>query len=69
LAGELARGLYSFDRWDLLTELEQHRERVAGVENKLLRISLSWLVREISDALVDLDMFPIQDIPSQPRLA
>jgi hypothetical protein len=30
---------------------------------------LSWSVREISDALVDLDVFPIRDIPSQPRSA
>jgi hypothetical protein len=30
---------------------------------------LSWSVREISDALVDLGMLPIWDIPTQPQLA
>jgi hypothetical protein len=40
---------------------------VAGVENECAAeaVQLSWLVMEISDALVDLGMFPIQDIPAQ----
>jgi hypothetical protein len=29
----------------------------------------SWSVREIFDTLVDLEMFPILDIPLQPRSA
>jgi hypothetical protein len=28
---------------------------------------LSWLVRDISDALVDLNVLPIQDNPLQPQ--
>jgi hypothetical protein len=38
-------------------------DRAAGAER------LSRSVRDISDALVDLNVCPIQDIPSQPRLA
>jgi hypothetical protein len=42
---------------------------VARVENKRAAEAeqLPWLVREISDTLVDLDVFLIQDIPSKVR--
>jgi hypothetical protein len=71
LAEEQARGLYSFDRRDLSVELEELHERVAGVENECVTeaVQLSRSVMEISDALVDLGMFPIQSIPMQPRSA
>jgi hypothetical protein len=54
-------------------ELEKLREHVAGVkderavEAKLL--SWSWSVRDISGALVDLNVLPIQGIPLQSRSA
>jgi hypothetical protein len=69
LAEEQAQGLYSFDGRDLSVELEELHERVAGVERERTAevMQLSWSVMEISDALVDQDMFPIRDIPSQPR--
>jgi hypothetical protein len=69
LTEEQARGLYSFDGRDLSVELEELHERVAGVENKCAAeaVQLSWSVMEISNALVDLGMFPIRDIPVQPR--
>jgi hypothetical protein len=52
-------------------ELEGLCERVAEVENERAAevVQLSWLIMEISDALVDLGVFPIQDIPAQPRSA
>jgi hypothetical protein len=52
-------------------ELEELRERMAGVENEFATeaMQLSWSVMEISDALVDLGVFPIRDIPLQPRSA
>jgi hypothetical protein len=64
-------GLYSFDGRDLLVELEGLCERVAEVENERAAevVQLSWLIMEISDALVDLGVFPIRDIPAQPRSA
>jgi hypothetical protein len=69
LAEEQARGLYSFDGRDLSVKLEELRESVAGVESERVAevMQLSWSVMEISDALVDLGMFPIRDIPVQPR--
>jgi hypothetical protein len=71
LAEEKVRGLYSFDGRDLLAELEKLRERVAGVENKRATeaVQLSRSVMEIFDALVDLGVFPIRDIPAQPKSA
>jgi hypothetical protein len=68
-AEEQAQDLYSSDGRDLSVELEKLCEHVAGVENERAAEAeqLSWSVREISDALVDLDMFPIRNIPSQPR--
>jgi hypothetical protein len=52
-------------------ELEELRERMAGVENEFATeaMQLSRSVMEISDALVDLGVFPIRDIPLQPRSA
>jgi hypothetical protein len=52
-------------------EIEEHCECVAGVENECITeaVHLSWSVMEIFDALVNLGMFPIQDIPTQPRSA
>jgi hypothetical protein len=71
LAKEQARGLYSFDRRDLSVELEELRERVAKVESERAAevVQLSWLVMEISDAPVDLVVFPIRDIPVHPKSA
>jgi hypothetical protein len=63
-----ARGLYSPDGRDLLSELRKLRERVARVEDNRAAEAeqLSWSTMEISNALVDLNMMPIQGIPSQP---
>jgi hypothetical protein len=71
LAEEQVQGLYSFNGRDLWVELEKLRERVAGVEDQHVAEAeqLSRSVREISNALVDLDMFYILDIPTQLRLA
>jgi hypothetical protein len=71
LAEDQARGLYSFDGRDLSAEVEKLRKRVVGVEDEqAIEVEqLSWSVREISDALVDLNVLPIRDIPSQPRSA
>jgi hypothetical protein len=59
------QGLYSFDRRDLTAKLEKLFERVSGVKDKHAAEGeqLPWSVREISDALVILDMFHIRDIP------
>jgi hypothetical protein len=66
LAEEQAWGLYSFNGRDLLVELREH---VVGIESdcatKVVQLSLSAV--EISDALVDLGVFPVQDIPAQPK--
>jgi hypothetical protein len=66
LAEEHAWGLHSFDGRDLSVELEELRECMAGVENEcaIEVVQLSRSVIEISDALVDLGVFPIQDIPA-----
>jgi chemotaxis protein histidine kinase CheA len=71
LAEDQARGLYSFDGRNLSAELENLYERVAEVEDECATKAeqLSRSVREISDALVDLGMLPIWDIPVQPRSA
>jgi hypothetical protein len=52
-------------------ELERHHKRVARVEDDRATEAeqLSWSVRDIFDALVNLNVLPIQDIPSQPRSA
>jgi hypothetical protein len=68
LAKDQARGLYFFDGRDLPAEMEKLCERVAGVEDDhAIEVELlSRLVRGISDALVDLNVLPIQGIPLQP---
>jgi hypothetical protein len=61
LVEEQTQGLYSFDGRDPLAELKKLHGRVAGVEDECTAETgqLPWSVREISDALVDLDVFPI----------
>jgi hypothetical protein len=68
LAEEQAWGLYLFDERDLSVELEELREHVIEVESEhaAKAMQLSWSVVEISDALVDLGVFPIWDIPTHP---
>jgi hypothetical protein len=65
LAEEQACGLHNFDGWDLSVVLEELRARVAGVEvEHTTKVrELSKLVVEISNALVNLEMRPIWDIP------
>jgi hypothetical protein len=69
LADNQARGLYPPDRRNLPSELGSLRERVAEVEvDRAIEVEqLSWLTMEISNALVDLNVLPIQGFPSQPR--
>jgi hypothetical protein len=52
-------------------ELEELHEHVAGGENECAveDVQLSRSVMEISNALVDLGVFPTRDIPAQPRSA
>jgi hypothetical protein len=52
-------------------ELQELHVHVARVENQrtVEAMQLSRLVMEISNALVDLGVFPIRDIPAQPRSA
>jgi hypothetical protein len=71
LVEEQAWGLYPYDGRDLLVELEKLHERVDGVEDERVTeaVQLSWLVMEISNALVNLGVFPIRDIPAQPKSA
>jgi hypothetical protein len=54
-----------FDVWDLTTELEEIRACVDGImgERATEAGQLSQLVMGISNALVDLGMLPIWDIP------
>jgi hypothetical protein len=54
-------GLRSFHRWDLLVGLEELRLCMAGIEDECTTEAtrLSRLVMEISDALIDLGVFPI----------
>jgi hypothetical protein len=51
--------------------LERLHEHMAGVEDDrvIKGVQLSRSITEISDALVDLNILPIQDIPSQLRSA
>jgi hypothetical protein len=71
LAEKQAQGLYSFNRRDLSVELEELHERMAEVESErtIEAVQLSRLVMEISDASVDLGIFPIWDIPVHPKSA
>jgi hypothetical protein len=65
LVEEQARGLHSFDRRDLSVELEEVRACVVGIDDEhvIEAGELLWFVMEISNALVDLGMLPIWDIP------
>jgi hypothetical protein len=67
LANDQARGLYPPDRRDLPLELDKLRKHVAEVEDNhaIEAEQLSWLTVEIYNALVDLNVLPIQGIPSQ----
>jgi hypothetical protein len=58
-------GLHPFDGRDLSTELEGLHMHVDGVEGECATEvrQLSQLVMEISNALVDLGMLPVRDIP------
>jgi hypothetical protein len=69
LVEEQARILHSIDRRDLLVELEELRVWVAGVEDEHTAKAgeLSALVIEASNALIDLMMIPIQDVPNSWR--
>jgi hypothetical protein len=49
-------------------ELHEHMARIEG-ERATKAVKLSWSVREISDALVDLGVFPIRDIPQHLKSA
>jgi hypothetical protein len=71
LAEEQAHGLYYFNGRDLSVELEELRNHVVGVQSKcaIEAVQLSRSVMEISDALVDLGMFPNWDIPESPKSA
>jgi hypothetical protein len=65
LSEEMTCGLYSYAGQDLSARLEVLRACIAGVEDERAAeaVGLSWLVTGISDALVDLGVFPIWDIP------
>jgi hypothetical protein len=67
LAEDQARCLYPPNGWSLPSELGKLCERIAGTEDDraVEAKQLSRLIREISDALVDLNVLPIQDIPSR----
>jgi hypothetical protein len=71
LAKEPAWGLYSFDGRDLSVEPEELHGRVAEVESERATevVQLFRSVMKKSDALVDLGVFPIRDIPAQLRSA
>jgi hypothetical protein len=68
LADDQAQGLYPTDRRDLPSEFGKLHERMAKVEDDhaIEAKQLSWSTMEISKALVDLNMLPIQGIPLQP---
>jgi hypothetical protein len=65
LAEEQTCGLHSFDGRDLSVELEELHMRMAGVEDERATKArkLSVLVIEASNALVDLGMLLIRDVP------
>jgi hypothetical protein len=62
-------GLYSYDEKDLSARLEVLHACMAVVEDECTveAVGLSRLVMGISDALVDLGVFPIWDIPQRPK--
>jgi hypothetical protein len=65
LVEEQTCGLHSFDGRDLSVELEELHMRMAGVEDeRATKVGkLSVLVIEASNALVDLGMLLIRDVP------
>jgi hypothetical protein len=65
LVEEQMCGLHSFDGRDLSVELEELHMRMAGVEDERATKAgkLSVLVIEASNALVDLGMLLIRDVP------
>jgi hypothetical protein len=67
LAEDQARCLYPPSRRSLPSELGKLCERIAGTEDDhtVEAEQLSQSIREISNALVNLNVLPIQDIPSQ----
>jgi hypothetical protein len=66
LVEDQAQGLYPPGDRSLPSELGKHHDRIAGTEDdRAVEVEqLSRLIREISDAQVDLNVLPIQDIPS-----
>jgi hypothetical protein len=70
LTDDQARGLYPPERRDLLSALGNLHERMAEVEDDhaVEAEQLSRSTIKISNALVDLNVLPIQGIHSQPRL-
>jgi hypothetical protein len=71
LAKEQTCILHHFDGRDLSVELEEIHVHVDGIggERAAEAGQLSHLVVEISNALVDLGMLPVQDIPQLLKLA
>jgi hypothetical protein len=71
LAEEHARGLHSFNGRDLLAELEVLHAHMVGLKDKCTTEAgkLSMLVKRISNALTNLGMLPIRDIPQLPKIA
>jgi hypothetical protein len=61
----------SHDGRDPLVELEELCTRMTEVEDECAAkaVELSQLVMDISDALIDLGVFPIRDIPLCPKSA
>jgi hypothetical protein len=64
LEEEQPHGLHSLDGRYLSTELKELRKLMAGVESDRPTevVTLSWSVMEISDAFINLGVFPIRDI-------
>jgi hypothetical protein len=71
LADKRARDLHSFDGRDLSTELEELHLCMARLEDECVTEArdLSVLVVVASNALVDLEMLPIRDMPQLPKKA
>jgi hypothetical protein len=66
-AKDQVQSLYPHDRRNLSSELGKLHERVAEAEDDhaIEANQLSRSIREISDDLVDMNMLPIWDVPSQ----
>jgi hypothetical protein len=71
LVEEQACGMHFFNGWDLLAEMEALHVHIARVEDEHTTEAgeMSVLVIEGSNALVDLGMLPIRDIPQLPKMA